>query len=83
MYNVTGHAADGQVRETLTCSAEEIKGAYQRLKGSAWIDVTIEDRRVEVAVTRAGCRAGVKISEIWDPRDFSIIRVGHRCQKCS
>ena len=83
MYNVTGYAADGQVRETLTCSADEIMGAYQRLRGSAWIDVTIEGRRVEVNITRAGCRAGVKVSEVWDPMDFSVIRVGHRCQHCS
>lgn len=84
MYEVSGYSATGDCRETITCSATGIGGAYKRLGGSsAWADVKIEGRRIEIMVTRAGCKGGIKVSEIWDPTDFSINRVGHRCPRCS
>jgi|WetSurMetagenome_2_1015567.scaffolds.fasta_scaffold00456_27 hypothetical protein len=84
MYTVTGHTLDGSAGKTIACSPTEIRGAYRSLGASAaWIDVAIENQRVEIAITRAGCKAGVKVSDICDPRDFSVVRVGHRCPNCT
>jgi hypothetical protein len=84
MYTVTGHALDGAAGKTIACELWEIEGAYRRLGStSAWIDVAIEGQRVEVNITRAGCKAGIEVSDIWDPADFSVVRVGHRCPKCT